>query len=235
MELSLNILFNGGNMKFIVCALISLFTLINTAYAGVIIGGTRVIYSEGNKDVSISVENPDKIPYLIQSWIDGIDEKKQSDFTITPPLFRLNPEKTNALRIFLTENKLPQDKESLFWLNIKTIPATERTENSLQIAFKTQMKLIYRPSIFKNVNFEEEQKKLTWSKSGKMLSVNNPTPYYMNFQSITFNGKKVNDVSYAAPLTTTTFEINDMATSGTIKWEVINDYGAAEKPAEIKI
>ena len=68
-----------------------------------------------------------------------------------------------------------------------------------------------------------------------MLSVNNPTPYYMNFQSITFNGKKVNDVSYAAPLTTTTFEINDMATSGTIKWEVINDYGAAEKPAEIKI
>ena len=154
MELSLNILFNGGNMKFIVYALISLFTLINTAYAGVIIGGTRVIYSEGNKDVSISVENPDKIPYLIQSWIDGIDEKKQSDFTITPPLFRLNPEKTNALRIFLTENKLPQDKESLFWLNIKTIPATERTENSLQIAFKTQMKLIYRPSIFKNVNFE---------------------------------------------------------------------------------
>ena len=235
MELSLNILFNGGNMKFIVYALISLFTLINTAYAGVIIGGTRVIYSEGNKDVSISVENPDKIPYLIQSWIDGIDEKKQSDFTITPPLFRLNPEKTNALRIFLTENKLPQDKESLFWLNIKTIPATERTENSLQIAFKTQMKLIYRPSIFKNVNFEEEQKKLTWSKSGKMLSVNNPTPYYMNFQSITFNGKKVNDVSYAAPLTTTTFEINDMATRGTIKWEVINDYGAAEKPAEIKI
>ena len=222
-------------MKFIVYSLISLLSIINTSYAGVIIGGTRVIYPEGSKDVSISVENPDNIPYLIQSWIDGIDEKKQSDFTITPPLFRLNPEKTNALRIFLTENKLPQDRESLFWLNVKTIPATERTENSLQIAFKTQMKLIYRPSVFKNINFEEEQNKLTWSKSGKTLLVNNPTPYYMNFQSITFNGKKVNDVSYAAPLTTTTFTIDDMATSGSVKWEVINDYGAAEKPSEIKI
>lgn len=222
-------------MKFIVYSLVTLFTIINTAYAGVIIGGTRVIYPEGSKDVSISVENPDKIPYLIQSWIDGIDEKKQSDFTITPPLFRLNPEKTNALRIFLTENKLPTDKESLFWLNIKTIPATERTENSLQIAFKTQMKLIYRPTTFKNVNFEEEQNKLTWIKSGKTLSVKNPTPYYMNFQSITFNGKKINDVSYAAPLTTTTFEVNDTATKGTVKWEVINDYGAAEKASEIKI
>lgn len=145
-------------MRSIIYIFISLFLLINTANAGVIIGGTRVIYNEGNKDVSISVENPDKIPYLIQSWIDNIDEKKQSDFTITPPLFRLNAEKTNALRIFLTENKLPNDRESLFWLNIKTIPATERTENSLQIAFKTQMKLIYRPKALKDVNFIEEQK-----------------------------------------------------------------------------
>lgn len=62
-------------MKFIIYIFISVFTLLNTAYAGVIIGGTRVIYNEGNKDVSISVENPDKIPYLIQSWIDNIDEK----------------------------------------------------------------------------------------------------------------------------------------------------------------
>ncbi|MEY1196512.1 molecular chaperone, partial [Providencia rettgeri] len=103
-------------MKSIIYIFISLLTLINTANAGVIIGGTRVIYNEGNKDVSISVENPDKIPYLIQSWIDNIDEKKQSDFSITPPLFRLNTDRTNALRIFLTENKLPNDRESLFWL-----------------------------------------------------------------------------------------------------------------------
>ncbi|WP_265511446.1 fimbrial biogenesis chaperone, partial [Providencia rustigianii] len=214
-------------MKFIVYSLVTLFTIINTAYAGVIIGGTRVIYPEGSKDVSISVENPDKIPYLIQSWIDGIDEKKQSDFTITPPLFRLNPEKTNALRIFLTENKLPTDKESLFWLNIKTIPATERTENSLQIAFKTQMKLIYRPKSLKNVDFVEEQKQLIWSKSGNKITVKNPTPYFMNFQSITFNGKKANDVSYAAPFSSTSFEINDSTNNGTVTWEVINDYGAA--------
>ncbi|WP_265723868.1 fimbrial biogenesis chaperone [Providencia rustigianii] len=222
-------------MKYIISFFISLFLITNIANAGVIIGGTRVIYHEGNKDVSISVENPDKIPYLIQSWIDNIDEKKQSDFTITPPLFRLNPEKTNALRIFLTENKLPTDKESLFWLNIKTIPATERTENSLQIAFKTQMKLIYRPKSLKNVDFVEEQKQLIWSKSGNKITVKNPTPYFMNFQSITFNGKKANDVSYAAPFSSTSFEINDSTNNGTVTWEVINDYGAASEPSEIKI
>ncbi|MGC4731209.1 fimbrial biogenesis chaperone [Providencia hangzhouensis] len=221
-------------MKSIIYIFISLLTLINTANAGVIIGGTRVIYNEGNKDVSISVENPDKIPYLIQSWIDNIDEKKQSDFSITPPLFRLNSDRTNALRIFLTENKLPNDRESLFWLNIKTIPATERTENSLQIAFKTQMKLIYRPKALKDVNFIEEQKKLVWSKSGNKITVKNPTPYFMNFQSISFNGTKANDVSYAAPFSSATFEVNNSNTNGTIKWEVINDYGAAQKHSKRK-
>ncbi|MDL4030536.1 long polar fimbrial chaperone LpfB, partial [Proteus mirabilis] len=183
-------------MKSIILFFISLF-IINTSYAGVIISGTRVIYNEGNKNVSINVKNPDKMPYLIQSWIDDFEEKKQSKFTITPPLFRLNPDKENTLRIFLTEEGLPSDQESLFWLNIKTIPATEKTENSLQIAFKTQMKLIYRPKSLKDVNFEEEQKKLSWSKERGKVIVYNPTPYFMNFQTIKFNGKLVDDVSYA--------------------------------------
>lgn len=208
---------------------------INPAYAGVIIGGTRVIYLEGNKDVSISVQNPDKIPYLIQSWIEDAQGGKQSDFTITPPLFRLNQEKNNALRIFLTENKLPNNQESLFWLNIKTIPATERTENSLQIAFKTQMKLIYRPASIKNVNFSEEQKKLVWSKNGNDVIVKNPTPYYINFQSVSFNSKKAEDISYVAPFQSTSFKINDSSAHGIIKWEIINDYGSADITSEVKI
>ncbi|HCT6312882.1 TPA: molecular chaperone, partial [Proteus mirabilis] len=207
----------------------------NTSYAGVIISGTRVIYNEGNKNVSINVKNPDKMPYLIQSWIDDFEEKKQSKFTITPPLFRLNPDKENTLRIFLTEEGLPSDQESLFWLNIKTIPATEKTENSLQIAFKTQMKLIYRPKSLKDVNFEEEQKKLSWSKERGKVIVYNPTPYFMNFQTIKFNGKLVDDVSYAKPFSTKSFDINDNNEHGLISWELINDYGANVDLSEVRI
>lgn len=221
-------------MKSIILFFISLF-IINTSYAGVIISGTRVIYNEGNKNVSINVKNPDKMPYLIQSWIDDFEEKKQSKFTITPPLFRLNPDKENTLRIFLTEEGLPSDQESLFWLNIKTIPATEKTENSLQIAFKTQMKLIYRPKILKDVNFEEEQKKLSWSKERGKVIVYNPTPYFMNFQTIKFNGKLVDDVSYAKPFSTKSFDINDNNEHGLISWELINDYGANVDLSEVRI
>ena len=40
-------------------------------YAGVVIGGTRVVYLSNNPDKSISVfSKEEKIPYLIQAWVD---------------------------------------------------------------------------------------------------------------------------------------------------------------------
>lgn len=222
-------------MKYFFLFMLLVISFMNSAYAGVIIGGTRVIYDEGKKNVDISIENPDDAPYLIQSWIDNIDSKKQSDFTITPPLFRLNAEQSNTLRIFLTENNLPDNRESLFWLNIKTIPASKRLENSLQIAFKTQMKLIYRPSSLKNVDFVQEQKKLTWRKLNNEIIVNNPTPYFINFQQIAFNGVKVEDVTYVAPFSTKKFNVKNNDRAGTITWNIINDFGAITDTEEIKI
>lgn len=40
------------------------------AQAGVVIGGTRVIFDGNKKEASISINNPDNTPYLIQSWIE---------------------------------------------------------------------------------------------------------------------------------------------------------------------
>ena len=44
-------------------------------------------------------------------------------FVITPPLFAMQGKKENTLRIIdATNNQLPQDRESLFWMNVKAIP-----------------------------------------------------------------------------------------------------------------
>lgn len=222
-------------MKNICTYFVLFFTFITTCHAGVIIGGTRVIYNEGRKDASIDIENPDNIAYLIQSWIDDENGQSQSIFSITPPLFKLPKESTNTLRIFLTEDILPNNRESLFWLNIKNIPSVKFKENSLQIAFRTQMKLIYRPQILKDVDFNQEQNKLIWSKSSDKLTAKNPTPYYINFQRITFNGKQLKNVSYVAPFSTITFSVNDLTQHGVVKWELINDFGATTKASERKI
>lgn len=61
-----------------------------TATAGVIIGGTRIIF-DGAKEASISVNNPDATPYLIQSWIDEQEGGSgKAPFIITPPMYRLD-------------------------------------------------------------------------------------------------------------------------------------------------
>lgn len=53
------------------------------ATAGVVIGGTRVVYDGARKEASISVKNPEKTaPYLMQNWVENINETDTSK----PPL-----------------------------------------------------------------------------------------------------------------------------------------------------
>src|SRR5471032_3139001 len=51
--------------------LLSLIGL-SAAQAGVVVGGTRLIYQAASKEGALSINNPEKTtPYLIQSWVDN--------------------------------------------------------------------------------------------------------------------------------------------------------------------
>lgn len=200
---------------------------ITASQAGIVIGGTRVIYDGNKKEASISVNNPDSVPYLIQSWIEtpnGGAEK--APFIITPPLYRLDKGQQNVERI-LFAGSAPQDKESLYWLNIKAIPATNKDAgtNTLQIAVKTRIKLIYRPSTLKGQGPEDQAAKLTWQKSGNQIQVTNPSNYVINFNEITVAGKKLEDVSYVLPGSTARFTLPNGISGGAVTFKIINDYG----------
>lgn len=196
------------------------------AYAGVIIGGTRVIFDGGKKEASISINNADSVPYLIQSWVEMPEgNANKAPFIVTPPLYRLDGGLQNIERI-LFSGSLPQDKESLFWLNIKAIPSASKQTNSLQIAVKTRIKLIYRPTGLKASTPEEQANKLTWSRSGDKLLVTNPTPYVINFNEISIGDKKLDEVSWVAPGAMAVFTLPAGASSSHISFKVINDYGS---------
>jgi fimbrial chaperone protein len=59
-------------------------------------------------------------------------------------------QKENTLRIIdATNNQLPQDRESLFWMNVKAIPSMDKSklsDNTLQLAIISRIKLYYRPA-----------------------------------------------------------------------------------------
>ncbi|MFZ3618627.1 molecular chaperone [Leclercia barmai] len=215
-------------MKFVHKTLLSsllILTGVSTAQAGIVIGGTRLVFDGSKKEASINVNNPDNSPYLIQSWIEAAgDSTQKPPFIITPPLYRLDKGQQNVERVVLT-GALPQDRESLFWLNIKSIPSATTVENSLQIAVKTRIKLIYRPAGLKRSTPEEQADKLTWRRSGNKIEVTNPTDYVMNFNEITVGGKKVPEATWILPHSQTAISLPAQITSGAVVFKLISDFG----------
>ncbi|OAT19406.1 putative fimbrial chaparone [Buttiauxella noackiae ATCC 51607] len=196
------------------------------AQAGMIVGGTRLIYNGSKKESSLKVSNPDRQPYLIQSWVEpATDGAEKAPFVITPPLFRLDGGQENVLRVVRVGGNLPQDRETLYWMSIKSIPSAEKdqSKNTLQIAVKTRIKLIYRPQSLKGVP-EELTEKLTWQRIGNRLQVSNPTLFYMNFQSVTVGNNTLSEATYVAPMSNASFALPAGGGSG-VAWKIINDYG----------
>lgn len=212
-----------------VVACVFLSVGISEVNAGVIIGGTRVVYDGNKNESSVSVTNPDSSPYLIQSWVESQNgSAEKTPFIITPPLYRLDKGQQNVERIVLA-GSVAQDKESLYWLNIKSIPAASRKNNALQIAVKTRIKLIYRPAALKGVIPDELADNLTWRRSGSQIQVINPTKVVMNFNEISINGKKLEDVTYVLPGASARFDFPKGITGETVTFKIINDYGGVGK------
>ncbi|MEB6336724.1 fimbrial biogenesis chaperone [Serratia rhizosphaerae] len=206
-----------------------LMTMGTQVQAGVIIGGTRVVYDGGKKESSLSISNPDKVPYLVQSWIDaGEDSAVKAPFIITPPLFRLDDGQNNILRIVRAGGALPDDKESLYWLNIKSIPSAPKQDNTLQIAVKTRIKLIYRPRGLEG-SLNDAAQKVTWQRNGNALQVSNPSPYYLTFFNVKVNGVAVKDATMVAPRSSARFTLPSGNSGGALTWQIINDFGGASK------
>ena len=192
------------------------------AHAGVVTGGTRLIYPGGKKESSLSVTNNDATPYLIQSWVET--DKGTAPFLLTPPLFRLDGEQQTRLRVIYSGG-LPENKESMFWMNIKAIPSSQAKAgtNTLQIAIKTRIKLIYRPKSVTGTP-ETVTEQLRWTRSGNTLQVTNPTAFYMNFAEVKIGGAEVKEANWVAPGATARFDL-PRGNTGSLQWKLINDYG----------
>lgn len=202
------------------------------ALAGIVVGATRVIFNADKREAELTVENPTKsIPYLVQSWIDNFSESdtQKVPFTMTPPLFRLDSGQENILRIIPTSAALPQDRESVFMINVKSIPSSEESaKNQLQITVRTRIKLFWRPAALNNEDAAKAYESLTFSRQGSNVVVSNPTAYYVSFYSVNIGGKEIKDAGMVAPRGTLPLKTT---ASGQVSWKAIDDFGGITKEA----
>ena len=209
--------------KFIVFLLT--FACIIPAYASVTLGGTRLIYDASKREATISVTNGQQsVPHLIQSWIevDG-SAKDKAPFIATPPIFRLDAGRENTLRVVFTgESALPDDRESVYWLNVKFIPAVEKSDqNRLLIAVKNRIKLFYRPGALNTEAAADAWKKLSFRHRGGQLIINNPTPYYVSLFSLKAGSQAIENPPMVPPFG----NVFVTSSEGTVTWKAINDFG----------
>ncbi|MEX3021196.1 fimbrial chaperone [Kluyvera sp. STS39-E] len=230
---------NGFSILPFILGLISPF-----AHADIVISGTRVIYPEGQKNVSVRLENKGASPLLVQNWLDTGDDNADPGtikvpFISTPPVSRIESKQGQTVKIMFTgSTTLPNDKESVFWFNVLEVPPkikdNEKNQNLLQLAFRTRIKLFWRPQGLPG-NPAEAPAKLKWklenSQGHTIVRVTNPTVYHVSFNDakLQANGRSYAiAATMAAPGVNTTFNIQGL--SGTpagakIVYSTINDYG----------
>lgn len=215
-----------------------LFTSISTlASAGVIIGGTRVIYSSDKPDATITIKNNEaSTPYLIQSWIDPFRADIASGkppFTVIPPVSRLDAGQEKVLRIMKIQGALPDDRESVFWLNIKNIPPTSGKPNALEIAIKTRIKLFWRPANL-NITPERAAAKVKWRIQSRKLVVENSTPLHINVMNVTVDGKDV-PLNIVRPFETLLLSLPEGVSGHALVWRYVNDFGAISQDINVAL
>lgn len=200
-------------------------------FASIVVNGTRVIYPGNAREISVKMTNMGKRPLLIQSWIDDGDMKAKPEnihvpFVLSPPFNRVDAGKGQTLRISQTDSSLPEDRESVFWLNILEIQAKNpqlSDSNHLQMAFRTRIKFFYRPDKLAG-DANDAIKMVKWQQRGNQLMASNSGPYYISLVNIMLNGKKV-EGEMIAPFQSQTFALTGKS-GDALTGEFINDYGA---------
>ncbi len=217
-----------------------------TSQAGVMLGGTRIVFDGNKRDASISVGNTTAQPYAVQTWIntEADDNSTATPFVATPPLFRLDPRKEQMVRIQKVPGALPEDRESVFYFNAQEIPVAGKAgENTLKIAMRTRIKLFYRPAGLKG-NALDALPQLRWElvqDQGKaVLVVNNPSAFHVSFIGVKVSAGaqtvEVQEPKMVAPMSSQRYALPGFSgRSGEVMFSAINDYGGYSEPAKVAL
>lgn len=215
-------------MKHIKLIIIMIFiSLSQFSYAGILLGSTRVVIENGRNEGSVNVHNREDNNYLIQSWVLDKSEVPTDDIALTPPLFKLSANTSNALRIVITKD-LPQDRETLYWLNVKFIPSVKKSNldnNSLSFALNNRIKIIYRPESLSGESINQVFEKIIIQKSGNALKIKNPTKYFINISEILINKKNIKNPGYIEPETEISLDLPKNNKNGNLEYIFIDDLG----------
>jgi len=233
------------NLRYILLLLALLVTSIGFVDArenspnGISFYTLRVIYPESSKQgVSLTAYNKSPAAYLMQSWIRPVDLATGDvdtawqgtpvmPFIVTPPLVRFEANSELTLRIRRNDIPLPTDRESVFFISMKALPAQQPNADQMVMTVVSNMKLFYRPNGLAKRAVAEQAKKLTFSQRGNQLIATNPTPYWLTFSHLEIGGTELPKPGLRRMVPPFGKQTYDFPTSvtGKVTWQLIDEDG----------
>lgn len=216
---------------------LALLMLSHQVMAAFVLTGTRFIYDEGMRNVSVLVDNEAEQAYGGQVWIENTDTASESVYMIpTPSFFRVDAGARQVIRLMNVNHDLPKEQESLFWLNVMEVPPTPEGEgNQLAFAMNTKVKLIYRPKSIKSAR-QGAEKAVELVRLSDRVVIKNPTPYYFAITTIRHNGKPikitgdlVNQLGTFKPFSEVDVTPMNLPSIGELTFEALNDWGGGDR------
>lgn len=184
------------------------------------------------------IDNSDaRLPWLVQAWVENVDEKRTDAFTSVPLVFRVEPSSTFTVRI-VKRDTVPEDRETLYWVVSNALPGGERREQKaedgkitaqLSLAYRYKVPMIYRPEAL--TGKPQQPESLQWRVAGEKIIAHNPTPYVVQLNYVNAGGKRYQGKGvswFISPEKTVTVDVSTGAGSR-IKYGVVNDYGAVRE------
>lgn len=228
--------------RYLVIALL-IFMGISSAKASVIMTGSRIIYSAGEKEHSIQLTNKDNFPNAVQVWLDSGDaqstpETGRAPFIVTPPFFRMEANAGQTLRLKYTGSGLPTNKESVFYLNFLQVPPVNKAEksNKMLVLMRNRIKIFYRPESITG-SVDQVPSALTFSvrQRGKDVVVTgkNLTGFYATIASgeVVGGGKKLKMKSeMISPMSQAEWVIpnSSVPSNAIVNFLIVNDFGGQD-------
>jgi len=201
-----------------------LFFLISSAtQAAVVMNASRIVM-EGITEKTVNFDNTSDNPFIVQV---ESDNSEKPDFIAMPPVFKIKEKGGQTVKIKLLSGALPQDKESLFFLNFTQIPGVRKNEgkdNRLNIIIRSRLKIIYRPASV-NAFTAKDESNISYRVHDGVLVVNNNTANILSIRDISNGNRLLAEKITLLPGGKYSTVIKDKHLSGPLNAVMINDYG----------
>ncbi|MCO4855733.1 molecular chaperone [Herbaspirillum sp. WGmk3] len=191
--------------------LLSMLLCCTRAEAGLMPERTRLVFSQGERELSLRLANTNPHAVVVQSWVDQGEGSQapdtvQSALFVLPAVQRLSPQAIGQVRVLTTGEPLPTDRESVFWLNLYEIPlladAPQASAPRLLLGLNTQIKVFHRPHGLADPGPQWSDAlhfRLQWQAGQWVLVCRNDSPYFASLASLRVSDGRRELVPRAAP------------------------------------